>query len=250
VSKKDISIVIPVYNEVANVELCLTNLLKFRENSRFNIEIIVIESGSTDGTHELVKSFEKRFREAFRMLYESRPNGKGSACRLGIQESSGDVILIFDADNEYDIGDLPKLVSPILQGETHFTLGSRHSGKPIRNFTQSKLRSVYFNLGHIVFTSYFNLLFHMKLKDPATMWKVFDGNIARNIKFSGKKFDFDWEILCYFIRLGHVPIEYPIKYHSRSPNEGKKIRPIADPLDWLYKITLFRFSKIQLIDKP
>jgi len=244
-SKLDVSIIIPAYNEVNNISRCIDQILEFRLKSPMNIEIILIESGSTDGTHEIAEEFKNKNLTNFAVFYEDKPQGKGSACKVGIQKSSGKVICIFDADNEYDIEDLPKLASPILMDKEKFVLGSRHSEGPMRTFTQSRIHAAYFNFGHHIFTAYFNLLFRTKLKDPATMWKVVDGKLARDIHFTGSRFDFDWEILAYLIRLGYVPKELAISYKSRSPNEGKKIKPIADPIHWIYKITIFRTKKIR-----
>ena len=244
-SNFDISIIVPVFNEVKNLAKCIEQISDYRSRSALKIEVIIIESGSTDGTHELIHELNLTTLEDFSIYFEEKPNGKGSACILGIKKSSGKVICIFDADNEYKLKDLTELANPILSGNSKFVLGSRHSNGPMRTFKQSRIRAIYFNFGHNLFTKYFNILYSTKLKDPATMWKVFDGQIARDLIFTGLKFDFDWEILAYFVRLGHIPKEYTVNYTSRSPNEGKKIRPFADPLHWIIKITFFRFNRIQ-----
>ena len=207
----------------------------------------MVESGSTDGTTEIIEDFFQTSKDntKFNIHFEPKPRGKGSACKIGIRESVGKVIVIFDADLEYSLKDLEVLVMSMTDKKEKIILGSRHKkSQPMRVFEQSKTRSLYFNVGHHIITSYFNFLFSTNLRDPATMWKVVDGELARKINFKSNKFDFDWELLGTFIKMGHIPREIDIHYSSRSPNEGKKIRPIWDPLHWIIKIFIFRFRKV------
>jgi dolichyl-phosphate beta-glucosyltransferase len=240
----DVTIIVPIYNEASTIEACIRNLQNFLEKTTLSIEVIVVESASTDGSHEICRRLSKDDFLNFRYIFEDSANGKGSACRLGLEASNGRCIVIFDADLEYNIFDLDLLAPIILRGENRIVLGSRHSSGPMRVFNQNPLRAFYYNFGHYLFTYFFNFLYGTKLKDPATMWKVFDGEIARKAKFRGDKFDFDWELLSYFVRIGFTPNEIPIVYKSRSPEEGKKIRPFADPLHWIYRLIYFRFKKL------
>ena len=223
-------------------------LQSFVKNCKFNCEVVIVESGSSDGTTEIIEDFilVDKGRTKFRVYYEPKPKGKGSACKIGIEKSIGKTIVIFDADLEYSLNDLEILVSSMIGRSEKIILGSRHKRhQPMRVFEQSKLRSFYFNQGHRFLTTYFNILFRTRLRDPATMWKVVDGDLARRIKFKSNRFDFDWELLGSFIRLGHNPREVNIHYTSRSPNEGKKIRPVRDPLHWIIRILVFRYRKVQ-----
>ena len=243
-----VSIIVPIYNEKRTAETLFHELVHYASSYKI-AEIIVVESGSTDGTREIVEDCARNLPpevfDQFKFIYESKAKGKGSACRLGILNSSKDTSVIFDADLEYSLSDVSKLVNVRLATNSKIVLGSRHKkNQPMRTFNQSKWRSTYFNLGHILITSYFNLLCQTNLRDPATMWKVVDGNLARSLQFKSDKFDFDWELLIAFIRLGHIPEEVDIVYSSRSPNEGKKIRPIRDPIHWIIRIAYFRFSRI------
>jgi glycosyltransferase involved in cell wall biosynthesis len=246
--KLSVSIVVPVFNEFKTIETALMELAQYTLNNR-EAQVIVIESGSTDGTQEITRRFENeicpKLKSSFIFIYEGSPNGKGSACRLGISQSSKETIAIFDADLEYSIFDLDYLVEQRIYSGSKIILGSRHRlSQPMRTFNQSKVRSLYFNVGHTLITTYFNLLFQTNLKDPATMWKVVDGPLARSIQFRSSKFDFDWELLCAFIKRGYVPKELEISYNSRSPNDGKKIRPFRDPVHWILRIAYFRFKRV------
>jgi glycosyltransferase involved in cell wall biosynthesis len=242
-----VSIIVPAYNEIRTIETLTRELLQYSRKHR-NTEIIIVESGSTDGTREVLQEFEENLcaddLQKLIFVYEGRANGKGSACRLGIDISSKDTIVIFDADLEYSLQDVETLVNFRVMNNAKIVLGSRHrSGQPMRSFSQSKLRSAYFNFGHQAITAYFNLLFGTQLRDPATMWKVVDGEICRSLDLTGSKFDFDWELLAAFIRNGFIPHEINIHYSSRSPNEGKKIRPFKDPVHWIVKIAIYRFRR-------
>lgn len=244
-----VSIIVPAYNEIRTAETLMRELLNYARKN-FHSEIIVVESGSNDGTREVIQEFEENLSNEdlsnIKFVYEGKANGKGSACRIGIELSTKETIVIFDADLEYSLADIATLVEFRKVNDAKIVLGSRHRiGQPMRNFSQSKLRSAYFNFGHRALTGYFNLLFGTNLRDPATMWKVVDGEICRSMPLNGSKFDFDWELLASFIRRGHIPQEINIHYSSRSPNEGKKIRPFRDPIHWIVKIALYRFKKQQ-----
>ena len=246
---QSVSVIVPAYNEIRTIETLTRELLNYsRKNA--DVEIIIVESGSTDGTREILQEFQEHLSSAdfskFKFIYEGSANGKGSACRLGIDISTKDTIVIFDADLEYSLEDTETLVNFRKINNAKIVLGSRHrSGQPMRNFSQSKLRSAYFNLGHRGITTYFNILFGTQLRDPATMWKVVDGEICRSLNLKGSKFDFDWELLASFIRNGFIPQEVNIHYSSRSPNEGKKIRPFRDPIHWIIKIAIYRFRRYE-----
>jgi glycosyltransferase involved in cell wall biosynthesis len=236
-----LSIIIPVYNEKATFsQLIETVIAKQIEN--VDIEVIVIESNSTDGTREDVLHYAKHPR--IQLILEDKPRGKGHAVRQGLEHVSGDVVLIQDADLEYDINEYESLVWPILNYEQNFVIGSRHNGLgqtwKIRNFSDSALLSGLFNFGHLFFLTLFNRIYGQNLADPFSMFKVFRRDCLYGLDFECNRFDFDFEIAIKLIRKGYKPIEIPINYQSRSIAEGKKVTLVRDPLTWLRALVKFR----------
>ncbi|MEM7183031.1 MAG: glycosyltransferase [Spirochaetota bacterium] len=242
-ANEKLSIVIPVYNEKATfVELM--ELVLAKEIEGVDKEIIIVESNSTDGTKEEVQKYEGR--EGIRIIYETKPKGKGHAVRQGIAESTGSIILIQDADLEYDVNDYDQLIAPILNYQKMFVLGSRHTGDwKMRDFSDAKLMSDIFNFGQIVFTWMINSFCGSKLKDPFTMYKVFRRDCIYGLEFEANRFDFDWEIVIKFLRKKYFPLEIPVNYSSRSFSEGKKVSILKDPILWMIALFKFRFQELK-----
>ena len=236
-----LSILIPVYNEVRTAQELLNKVLS-TDLAPLEKEIIVIESGSTDGTKELIQRLEKT--SGIKALYQDRPRGKGNALKLGLKTAAGDIILIQDADLEYDVKDYPDLLKPILENKAAFVLGSRHLGKAdwkIRKFIEHKFQARLINVGGVLHTLLFNLLYGVRLTDPATMYKVFKRECMDGLTFKSNYFELDWEIVAKFVRKGFIPVEVPVSYSSRSKEEGKKIRFFRDGFLVLWAIFRFRF---------
>lgn len=238
-----LSIIIPVFNEKATFQE-LIELVIAKELEEIEKEIIIIESKSTDGTTEVVRKYEDH--PGIRVIYEEKPRGKGHAVRRGIREASGSIILIQDADLEYDIEDYDQLIAPLLKYQKMFVLGSRHTGDwKMRNFSDAKLLSNVFNFGQIVFTWMINLFCSSQLKDPFTMYKVFRKDCIYGLEFEANRFDFDWEIVIKFLRKKYFPLEIPVNYSSRSFSEGKKVSIIKDPISWMIALVKFRFQELK-----
>jgi len=136
-------------------------------------EVIIVESNSTDGSREIVRTYEQR--PGFRVVLEEAPRGKGAATRIGLAAARGDIVMIQDSDLEYDFDDYDALLEPILSGRQAFVLGARHGGAfwKMRQFTNARGMSLVMNLAHWVFTWMINLCFLVRLRDPFTMYKVF-----------------------------------------------------------------------------
>ena len=241
--RRRLSVLMPVYNEAKSVRAGIERVLDKRIDN-VDIELIVVESFSTDGTREIVREFEGRDR--VRVIFEERPRGKGHAVRAAFAHASGDFVLIQDADDEYDIEDYDVLLEPLLTGEAEFVLGARHGGQTwkMRRFNDQRLAGNFLNLGHWIFTSLVNLTYGLRLKDPFTMYKVFRTDCLRGLKFECNRFDFDFELLIKLVRSGYVPIEIPVNYRSRSFKEGKKVNVLRDPWTWLRAIVKYRFQKL------
>jgi len=240
-----LSVVLPVYNEVATFTRVMNDLLE-KAIPGVDIEVVVIESRSSDGTREAVKRFEGQPR--VRVIYQDEPRGKGHAVRAGLTHVTGDYVLIQDADLEYDINDYDSLLEPLRSGRAAFVLGDRHGNDgrtwKLRHFTDQVLVSRVMNLGHMLFTTLFNLVYGTRLRDPFTMYKVFRRDCISGLILEANRFDFDWELVGKLVRRGYVPLEIPVNYRSRSFSEGKKVRFIADPLTWVRACFKYRFARL------
>jgi len=240
---RKLSIIMPAYNEAALIRNTIERVLA-KKIDKLQIELIIVESNSTDGTREIVKEYEGR--EGVTLVWQDAPQGKGNAVRAGLNRVNGDYVLIQDADSEYDIEDYDALVEPLMAGETAFVLGARHGGGAwkMRQFENQKITGHLLNLGHWVFATLVNITYGLKLKDPFTMYKVFRADCLRGIKLDSNRFDFDYELLIKLVRRGYRPIEIPVNYRSRSFKEGKKINVFRDPWTWLFAIIKYKFQKI------
>jgi glycosyltransferase involved in cell wall biosynthesis len=238
-----LSVIVPIYNEAATVRAALDAIVA-KEVPGWTLEIIMIESNSTDGTRDIV--CEYRSHPRVKLILEDRPQGKGHAVRAGFAAATGDVILIQDADLEYDLDDYEILLAPIAGGRQEFVLGSRHGegGWAIRKFSDQPLQALILNCAHWGFTLLINVSLWIWLRDPFTMYKVFRRSCLTGLTFECNRFDFDWELLIKLIRKGHRPIEIPISYKSRSFKEGKKISMFRDPVTWIVAWAKSRFGRL------
>ncbi|MBI5689408.1 MAG: glycosyltransferase family 2 protein [Verrucomicrobia bacterium] len=243
ISEGVLSVVVPIYNEAATVRTALDAILA-KQVPGWTLEIILIESNSTDGTREIVRGYAGHPR--VKLILEERPRGKGHAVRAGFAAATGDVILIQDADLEYDLNDYDVLLAPLAAGRQSFVLGSRHGegGWAIRKFSDQPLQALLLNGAHWGFTLLINVTLGVWLRDPFTMYKVFRRDCLEGLTFECNRFDFDWELLIKLIRRGHRPIEIPISYRSRSFKEGKKISMFRDPITWIWALVRFRFQRL------
>ncbi len=238
-----LSVVVPVFNEVATARAALDAILA-KEIPGWTLQIIIVESNSTDGTRDIVLTYKSHPR--VKLILEDKPRGKGHAVRAGFIEATGDVILIQDADLEYDLDDYDVLLAPIAGGRQEFVLGSRHGegGWAIRKFSDQPLQAFVLNVAHWAFTLMINASLGIWLRDPFTMYKVFRRECLAGLTFESNRFDFDWELLIKLVRKGHRPIEIPISYTSRSFKEGKKIAIFRDPITWLWALVKFRCQRL------
>ncbi len=242
--KPVLSVIIPAYNEAETFGELMEALLG-KKLPGLQMEIIVVESNSTDGTREIAQKYQNH--PGVKLVLEEQPRGKGHAVRTGLKAASGDYVLIQDADLEYDLEDYDALLEPLIAGRNAFVLGSRHGGRNVwkmRQFTGQHGLSLFVNLGHWLFTTLINLLFLQRLRDPFTMFKVFRRDCLYGLEFECNRFDFDYELLIKLIRKGYRPIELPVNYRSRSFKEGKKVRMFRDPPTWLMALAWLRFVKI------
>jgi hypothetical protein len=236
------SIVVAAFNESRTFPVLMDALLK-KAIPGVDREIVVIESNSTDGTRELAKQYQGH--PEIKLVLQDRPRGKGHAIREGFRHATGDVVLIQDADLEYDLDDYDALLAPILSHRALFVLGTRHGGDwKIRRFAKQRVLSTGLNLGHAFFTGLINVLFRQNMTDPFTMFKVFRRDCLFGLELQCNRFDFDHELLIKLVRKGYRPLEVPVNYRSRSFREGKKVRLFRDPFTWIWVDLKLRFTRV------
>jgi SAM-dependent methyltransferase len=224
-----LSVVLPVYNEDRTFPVIMEQLLS-KTIPGMAMEIVIVESNSTDATRQLALQFKDL--PQVKLILEDRPRGKGHAVRAGISQATGDIILIQDGDLEYDLSDYEALLMPITRLKRSFVLGSRHTTSvwKMRKFKEQPIWAAILNMGHHALTSIFNILYGQSLKDPFTMFKVFRADCIRGMTFECDRFDFDIELVIKLIQRGFQPIEIPVNYRSRSFEEGKKVSFLKDPI--------------------
>jgi glycosyltransferase involved in cell wall biosynthesis len=231
------SVIVPVYNEVATVGTLLERLAI--QCSFHDLEVVVVESNSLDGSREVVQEMAKIHN--FKLILEDVPRGKGAAVAVGLQAASGEILLIQDADLEYDVSDYQKLLEPLLSDRFDVVLGSRHSsGSRIRKMHGERFNTFITNLGHQLFARLFNAVYGTNFRDPFTMFKVFKVSALSSYNFKCRRFDFDIELLAKLVLSGNRIAEIPVSYTSRGFKQGKKVRRVRDPFTWMRAIFRFR----------
>lgn len=243
--RRKLSVIVPAYNEAATVAAAVSTLLARPLPAELDLEVILVESNSTDGTRQIIQQFAADTR--VQIVLEDRPRGKGHAVRAGLSRAAGDFILIQDADLEYDFEDYDALLEPLVRGTEALVLGSRHGGRAwwkMRKFTGQPLLALFTNAGHWAFTTLLNVLFRQRLRDPFTMFKVFRRDCLTGLSFQCNRFDFDIELLVKLIRKGYRPLEIPVNYRSRSYQQGKKVNMFRDPWTWLRALVRLRLTRL------
>lgn len=237
-----VSIIVPVFNEQATVRQLLDSLLaKPLANAR--MEVIIVESNSTDGSRQIVNSFAQH--DGVKIILQPNPRGKGFAVREGLAAATGDIILIQDADLEYDLDDYEGLLEPLMAWQSMFVLGSRHqSGWKMRKFTDAPLMAAILNTGHQFFRTLMNVALRAQMTDPFTMFKVFRRDALFGIDLKSNRFDLDIELVMKLVRKGYLPVEIPVNYTSRSFAEGKKVSFVRDGMTWVSTILSYRLRSI------
>ena len=223
-----VSVVIPVYNEVHTIEKILGRVIQ----TGIADEIIVVDDCSGDGTREVLERTEME--GALNVLFHERNMGKGAALRTGFREVTGDVVIIQDADLEYDPKDYQKLLEPIRDGRADVVYGSRFLGGPHR------VLFFWHYLGNKLLTLLSNMFTNLNLTDMETGYKVFKTHVLRDIEIRSNRFGVEPELTAKIARTRNIIYELPISYSGRDYSEGKKIT-WKDGLVALYSIIRFRF---------
>ncbi len=218
-----VSIIIPAYNEERSIGRLLDKVLAAPLPGELEKEVIVVNDGSIDGTAGVIKQYARQGR--VRMF--DQPNaGKTAAVLRGIREAGGEIVIIQDADLEYDPDQYPQLLRPILEGKCSVVYGSRFLGS-IRGMR------LYIRLANRITNLTINLLFGSRLTDNNTCFKVFRRDALDGITITSTQFGFDCEVTVKWLKKGVTIREVPIRYSARSRAEGKKINAVTSVASYL-----------------
>jgi len=233
--REKLSIILPVYNEARFVARVVDVVLA--KSLQVDKELIIVESNSTDGTRDIVKRYEGR--PGVTVIWEDRARGKGHAVRAGLAAVTGTIVLIQDADFEYDSEDYDALLEPILQRKAAFVLGSRSLGLDdwkVRRFATGTTKAFALNVAQLFFAWTFNALYRERATDINTMYKVFRTECLAGIDLKTDGFNLDIELACKLARSGYSPMEVPVNYVARGFGDGKKIRFFRDAVPSYFQI--------------
>jgi glycosyltransferase involved in cell wall biosynthesis len=213
---KRLSIVIPVFNEAATAREIIARVREAPLPEGLAREIIVVDDNSTDGTREILQ--DCAVDECCKLLFHERNQGKGAALRTGFAHTTGEIVLIQDADLEYDPQEYPKLLAPILAGKADVVYGSRFAGGECK-----RVLFFWHYVGNKIITTLSNAFTNLNLSDIETCYKVFRKEVLAKIKVEEERFGFEPEITAKIAKLGVRIYEVGISYHGRTYAEGKKI---------------------------
>lgn len=214
-----LSIIVPVYNEEKTVKKILTKVNKVKLPKGVEKEIVVVNDGSKDKTGQILKSIR-----GIKVFEHEKNLGKGAAVRTGFQKATGDIFLIQDADLEYNPEDYPKLLAPILSGNSSVVYGTRLVDYPLRLWGKNKTPMPIHFLANKLLTWATNFLYGEDLTDMETCYKVFKKKVLKKINLESNSFDIEPEITAKVLKAGYRIAEVPIKVKPRGYGEGKKIK--------------------------
>jgi glycosyltransferase involved in cell wall biosynthesis len=225
-----LSIIIPVYNERDTILEILRRVLEAPALG-LTKEIIIVDDGSTDSTRDILRALDPD--ERIKVFYHAQNRGKGAAIRTGLSHATGDIILIQDADLEYDPRDYPALLQPIVERRAAVVYGSRFLGP-------RKAMFFWHMLGNKFLTLITNILYDSILSDMETGYKAFRVDVIKNIPLRARRFEFEPEITAKVLKRGYRIYEVPISYTGREYHEGKKIT-WRDGFSALWTLLKYRF---------
>ncbi len=225
-----LSVVIPCFNERATVAEVIARV----HDCAAEAEVLVVDDGSTDGTRDVLHGLDNGHLPYLRILYHQKNAGKGAAIHTGIQAAAGEVILIQDADLEYDPRDYPALLRPIQEGRTDVVYGSRFLGGPRRAMM------FWHMVANQMLTLMTNVLYNTILSDMETGYKVFRASVIKGVPLRARRFDFEPEVTAKMLKRRHHIYEVPISFYPREYAEGKKIG-LRDAFVAVWTLLKYRF---------
>jgi len=208
-----LSIIIPVFNEQDTIRTIITKVFQ-APCLNLEKEVIVVNDGSSDGTEQILNNLKEKY--SFILLHHDKNRGKGAAIHNGLQYVTGDFVLIQDADLEYNPGEYPILLKPLLEQKAQVVYGSR-------NLTKNPRFSFVYYLGSRCLNIFFNILFNCHITDLNTGYKVFKVEIIKNLPLQSEDFSFCTEVTARTVEKGYKIIEVPISYTPRDFEHGKKL---------------------------
>ena len=226
--KTSLTVIIPVFNEANTIE----EIIRRVENTGLVSEIVAVDDGSSDGTRDILGQMEKKKR--IKLVLHDKNQGKGAAIRTGLREAAGDLILIQDADLEYDPRDYPALLQPIQEGLAEVVYGSRFLGAARRPI-------LFWNmLANKILTLVTNILYNNILTDMETGYKMFRREVVQGLNLRAKRFDFEPEFTAKILKRKYRIYEVPIRFTPRFYGEGKKIK-MKDAFEAMWALLKYRF---------
>jgi glycosyltransferase involved in cell wall biosynthesis len=223
-----LSVIIPVYNEVKNI----SEIVKRVQATKLATEIIIVDDGSQDGTCEILQKMDGK--KKVRVLLQKKNQGKGTAVVTGMRAAKGDIILIQDADLEYDPRDYPTLLKPIKEGVADVVYGSRFLGAAHR------VTMFWHQLANQLLTFMTNILYDSILTDMETGYKVFRREVIEGMTIRARRFNFEPEFTAKILKRKYRIYEVPITFNPRDYAEGKKIK-LMDAFEAVWTLLKYRF---------
>jgi glycosyltransferase involved in cell wall biosynthesis len=229
---RSLSVIVPVFNERNTVAEIVRRMRAVTLPADLSLEVVVVDDGSSDGTDKVLGALED---STVRVITHRSNSGKGAAIRTGLESVRGDLVLVQDADLEYDPDDWPRLLDPILKGKAQVVYGSRFTGERKNMFPSHWL-------GNRLLTLTTNVLYRSTLSDMETCYKLFDRRVLSGITIQSERFDFEPEITAKVLRRGYRIYEVPISYAGREISEGKKIS-WRDGFGAIVALVRYRFTR-------
>lgn len=223
-----LSVIIPVYNEVESIQV----ILKRVQDTKLAHEIVLVDDGSKDGTRDVLKKMGKK--KGLQIILHEKNQGKGAAVRTGMAAAKGDVLLIQDADLEYDPRDYPELLRPIQEGLADVVYGSRFLGKAHR------VTMFWHLMANKLLTLMTNILYDTILTDMETGYKVFRKEVIQGMTIRANSFNFEPEFTAKILKRKYRIFEVPITFNPRDYSQGKKIK-LHDAFEAVWALIKYRF---------
>jgi glycosyltransferase involved in cell wall biosynthesis len=227
-----LSILMPVYNEAKTVHEIIKRI-EMVDLGHVSKELIIVDDASKDGTREILDDLRKLAH--YKIYFHAQNMGKGAALRTALTYATGDIIIIQDADLEYDPAEYAELIKPIVEGRADVVYGSRLSGAKV-----ARAFNFWHFIGNKMLTLVTNVLYNSILSDMETCYKVFRADVIKNLQIKSNRFDFEPEITAKILKRKHKLYEMPISYYGRDFSEGKKIT-WRDGFAAIWALVKFRF---------
>jgi dolichol-phosphate mannosyltransferase len=224
-----LSVVVPVYNEEGTLRALLDKVLKVQIEK----EVVIVDDCSSDHSRSIIEEYAKL--PNVKVIFHEKNNGKGKAIRSGIKHVTGDIVIIQDADLEYEPEDYAKLIAPIIGGTANVVYGSRELG------TTNQHSYFSFYIGGKLLSWLVNILYGSHITDEPTCYKVFKADVLKSIPLNSVRFEFCPEVTAKVLKRGFEIVEVPIHYYPRKKSEGKKIR-WKDGIEAIWTLLRYKFT--------